>query len=51
MTRVERLLSVRFATGMDGIRSGYSGATADPSTALRSGRDDKERVAAHWKGA
>jgi hypothetical protein len=27
---------------MDRIRSGYSAATADLSTALRSGRDDKE---------
>jgi hypothetical protein len=31
----------KLATRMDRIRSGYSAATADPSTALRSGRDDK----------
>jgi len=29
---------------MDKTESGYSAATADPSTTLRSGRDDKERV-------
>ena len=44
MTRVERLLSGNVATWMDRIRSGYSAATADPSTALRSGRDDKGRA-------
>jgi hypothetical protein len=28
---------------MDGVKSRYSAKTADPSTALRSGRDDKGR--------
>ncbi len=45
MTRVGRLRSGRIATRMDGVRSGYSAKTADPSTALlrSSGRDDKRR--------
>ncbi len=29
---------------MDRVRDGYSAETADPSTALRSGRDDKARA-------
>jgi hypothetical protein len=29
---------------MDGVRSGYSAKTADPSTSLRFGRDDKGRA-------
>jgi hypothetical protein len=32
------------ATRMDGVKSRYSAKTAGPSTALRSGRDDKGRV-------
>jgi hypothetical protein len=43
MTRGGRLLFGRVATRMDGVKSGYSATTADPSTALRSGRDDKGR--------
>jgi hypothetical protein len=31
---------------MDRIKSGYTAATADPSTSLRSGRDDKGREVA-----
>jgi hypothetical protein len=49
MTRGGRLLLARLATWMDGIRSGYAARTADPSTALRFGRDDKGRVIAHLK--
>ena len=45
----QRLRSVGVATGMDGVRIGYSAATADPSTALRSGRDDKGRAATFRK--
>ena len=37
MTRVGRLLSGRMATWMDGVKSGYSAATADPSAPLRCG--------------
>jgi hypothetical protein len=43
MTRGERLLFGRVATWMGGVRSGYSAKTADPSTSLRYGRDDKGR--------
>ena len=43
---------MRLATRMDGVRSGYSAKTADPSTALlwSSGRDDKGRVG-YFSGA
>jgi hypothetical protein len=41
MTRVGLLLSVRVATWMDREDSGYAAPTADPSTSLRFGRDDK----------
>jgi hypothetical protein len=34
---------------MDRVRSGYSATTADPSTALRSGRDDKGRAVTFLK--
>ena len=34
---------------MDGVRSGYAARTADPSTTLRFGRDDKGRVITHLK--
>jgi hypothetical protein len=44
MTRGGRLLLARLATWMDGIRSGYAARTADPSTTLRFGRDDKGRA-------
>jgi hypothetical protein len=46
MTRGRRLLFGRVATWMDGVKSGYSATTADPSTALlrSSGRDDKGRA-------
>ena len=37
MTRGGPLLYERLATRMDRVNSGYSAATADPSTALRSG--------------
>jgi hypothetical protein len=45
MTRGVQLLSEKMATGMDGVKSGYSAKTADASTALlqSSGRDDKGR--------
>src|ERR1700677_3654463 len=38
MTRGERVLFGRVATGMDGIQCGYSAATADPFASVR---DDK----------
>ena len=44
MTRGEQLFSGRVATWMDGVETGYSVKTADPSTALRFGRDDKGRA-------
>ena len=50
MTRVGWLLSGRMATWMDGVKSGYSAATADPSTALRFGRDDKGKAVTFRKG-
>ncbi len=40
-TRIGDISPHPLATRMDGVRSGYSAKTADPSTALRSGRDDK----------
>ena len=49
MTRGGPLLLARLATWMDGIRSGYAARTADPSTALRFGRDDKGRAVTHLK--
>jgi hypothetical protein len=51
MTRRGRWLSGRMATWMDGVKSGYSAKTADPSTTLlrSSGRDDKERAVAFRK--
>jgi hypothetical protein len=44
MTRIVQLLSGRVASWTDGVKSGYSAKTADPSTALlrSSGRDDKD---------
>ena len=41
MTRGGRLLSGRMAPWMDGVNSGYSATTADHSTSLGYGRDDK----------
>jgi hypothetical protein len=51
MTRRRQLLSGRVAIWMDGVRSGHSAKTADPSTTLlrSSGRDDKERVVAYLR--
>ena len=40
-TRIGDISPRPLATRMDGVRSGYPAKTADPSTALRSGRDDK----------
>ena len=50
MTRGRRLLFGRVATWMDGVKSGYSAATADPSTALRFGRDDNGKAVTFRKG-
>jgi hypothetical protein len=52
MTSGEGLLLGRVATWMDGVESGYSAKTADPSaTLLRSfGRDDKWRGVTLRKG-
>ena len=46
MTRGEWLLTQKYATWMDGDKSGYSAKTADPSTALprSAGRDEKGRT-------
>jgi hypothetical protein len=46
MTRGGLLLSGRVATWMDGVKSGYSAKTADPSIALlrSTGRDDNGRA-------
>jgi hypothetical protein len=38
------------AIRMDGVGCGYSATTADPTTTLRSGRDDKGRVVTFRKG-
>jgi hypothetical protein len=50
MTRGEGFLSGRAASRMDRVGSDYSAKTADPSTALRSGRDDKGRGFSFRKG-
>ena len=52
MTREGLLFCGRVATWMDGVESGYSVTTADPSTALlrSSGRDDKGRAVILRKG-
>src|SRR5277367_4533183 len=52
MTRGGQVLSETMATRMDGVKSGYSAKTADPSTALlrSSGRDDKERAITFREG-
>ena len=55
MTRGGWLLIGRLATGMDRVTNRYFAKTADPSTALRFGRDDKGRVvtfrkASDWDG-
>jgi hypothetical protein len=44
------LLPVTVVSWMDGVESGYSAATADPSTSLRFGRDDKGRAVALRNG-
>jgi hypothetical protein len=43
MTRGVGLRFGKLATWMDKVESGYFATTADPSTTLRSGRDDKGR--------
>ena len=43
-------LSGRVATWMDGVRSRHFAKTADPSTSLRYGRDDKGRAVTFRKG-
>jgi hypothetical protein len=35
---------------MDGVKTSYVAKTADPSTSLRSGRDDKGRAVTFRKG-
>jgi hypothetical protein len=35
---------------MDGVKSGHSATTADPSTALRFGRDDNGKAVTFRKG-
>jgi hypothetical protein len=49
MTKGGWLVSGRMASWLDRAECGYSATTADPSTALRSGRDDKGRVACFRK--
>src|ERR1700678_3795628 len=49
MTRGGRLVSGRMATWMDRAECRYSAATADPSTTLRSGRNDKGRTVSFRK--
>ena len=44
MTRGGRLLFGVLATWMDRVTNGYFARTADPSTSLRFGRDDKGRA-------
>jgi hypothetical protein len=46
MTRGGQVLSEKMATRMDGVKSGYSAKTADPSTALlrSSDIDNTERA-------
>ena len=51
MTRGGWLLIGRLATGMDRVTNRYFANTADPSTALRSGRDDKGRVVTYRKAS